>query len=104
VHGAKRRLSRGTFTRTTGAASNATRKIEIDFSRTVGTEKGTRNMVIASNAQLECRHIIGVTTKGHVAHLVYQDEDLDIWGGIAFTYCPMCGAVIDHKDDKDGRR
>jgi hypothetical protein len=55
-------------------------------------------MVIASNEQLDCRHIVGVTTRNGVAHLVYHQVILDSLGGISFTYCPMCGAIIKEEE------
>jgi hypothetical protein len=58
------------------------------------------DMVIASNSQLDCHHVIGVSTRGHVAHLIYQDDKFSDVGMVAFDFCPFCGFEFGGLDER----
>jgi hypothetical protein len=53
---------------------------------------------IPTDKQLECNHIVYVTTFNRAAHLgsssAVDQEILKIYGGIDFNFCPMCGAQL----------
>jgi hypothetical protein len=48
------------------------------------------------------QHIVGIATVSGCAELVYEgsEETLELHGGMAFDYCPLCGSKIKEGDDE----
>lgn len=53
--------------------------------------------VLLPDHQIHCNHVVGVTTKGHAAHLIYAavaKVESRLHGAVMFIFCPFCKAPV----------